>query len=1109
MWQWDTGRKVKIIPEENTTIDEVHFSNTYSQEAVVVIPETDGTTGDIIAEIPNILLQQFSPIKVYSVMRFENGEITTREKQFSIRERKKPSDYVYTEAEVRNYEALEKRIKNLEENGGNSSGGISEEKDPTVAEWAKQPKKPAYTADEVGAASKEEVKKLSEEIADIKENSTGGGSVVEPMEDDIPKVFFSEAIPQTKDDATTKFRYISKTKDVSGYAEFKAQGNSSMSFPKKNMTVKMYADEALEEKLKVDFKEWGKQSKHVYKANWIDLTHSRNIVSARLWADVVKSRSNYSALPELLRTSPNQGAVDGFPIKVYSKGVYQGRYTLNIPKDAWMTNMDKTLYNHCILCGENYSSGCFREAAMINGGDWSDEVHETVPTSIKTRWNEVISFVMNSTDEEFVANLENYFFVDSLIDYFVFGMVSCGLDAFGKNQLYFTYDGIKWIASMYDMDSTWGLYSNGNRFVPANYSRAEFEDFAGERMGNLLYIRLSELFYARIQARYRELKQGALSVTNIINHFERFTDIASLDLVKEDYASTTGGGKFTGIPLQDTNNIQQIRQFVIDRYSYCDEYIASLTPEGVIRATSVTLDKTTLSFADTTAQTIVATVEPSDTTEVLVWTSSDENIARVANGVVTPIMNGSAIITATVGSVSAKCEVVVNIRELTTYTITRNLTNCTSSNSATSILEGSAYEETITPNEGYMLEGASVTVTMNGSDITSTAYNNGKISISEVTGNIVISVESVAKVATLLYELPEPTTFDGSTTYIDTGVQLAKEDVDFTIIFSMDAKEWLGDSASVFTCASGESYYDGYAMHAGTRYVLRAYNKYLYLDNVPNRTDANPPSGFDRSKVAITRKAGTDIMSVKTSYLGSVVDYEVGGISWQSVESNLLIGCWQKSDGSRSHFWGGELYDFKVYDMVLSDEEILEHFAFYDESSNVYSLPEPTVFDGSAMYIDTGVRLFNTAKDFTLFFHADTSDTSNGNYYSVFYCYNDSGSFPGLVYQKTPSQNNYSYRGNDDDASKEYTSTKNPFSESVKGCVVCENGVITRIFSKVGDDVMAELEVKANSYTAIKKKVFLGCRMESTADRFWKGTIYDFKVYDRVLSDDEITALFE
>lgn len=566
---------------------------------------------------------------------------------------------------------------------------------------------------------------------------------VEPAYDDIPKVFFGDALPQTKTEIIMPFVYISKTKVIRGYVKIKAQGNSSLSYAKKNETAKMYEDEACETKLKIDFKGWGKQSKHVYKANWIDLTHARNVVSARIWADVVKSRADYMALPELLRTSPNQGAVDGFPVKVYSQGIYQGRYTLNIPKDAWMANMDDSLDEHCILCGEGYNSGCFREASM---SQWTDEVHDSRPSLITNRWLEIINFVMNSTDEEFKTNLENYFFVDSLIDYFIYGMVSCGLDAFGKNQLYFTYDGVKWIASMYDMDSTWGLYWNGSKFVSASYSREEFEDYVSQQAtgeGNLLYVRLVNLFHEEIKTRYEELKNGVLSIPNIINHFERFTDIAPLDLVKEDYASTTGSGIFTGIPSKDTNNIQQLRQFIIDRYAYCDEYFANLTPEVPVPCTGITLDKTALTFTDSTAQTITATVEPFNTTDKIVWTSSKNDVATVGNGVVTPVSNGSCTITATCGNVSATCNVTVNVEEeIVTYTITRNLTNCTSSSAVTSINEGSAHTETITPDSGYTLEGVTVTVSMGGVDISS-SFVDGVLTIASVTGNVVISVSAV------------------------------------------------------------------------------------------------------------------------------------------------------------------------------------------------------------------------------------------------------------------------------------------------------------------------------------------------------------------------------
>jgi hypothetical protein len=240
-----------------------------------------------------------------------------------------------------------------------------------------------------------------------------------------------------------------------------------------------------------------------------------------------------------------------------------------------MANMDDENPNHCILCGENYVSGCFRAEALIDGSDWTDEVHEVVPESIKNRWNEIIRFVMSSSDDEFKSNLSSYFDVTSLIDYHLYGLLNCGWDAFGKNQLYLTYDGRKWFATVYDMDYTWGLKFDGAGFwAPAEKTRAEYEDFKNGG-GNLLYIRLEENFAEEIGNRWNELKAGALSMPNIINRFERFTDIASSELVAEDYATTTAGGAFTGIMSKNTNNIQQIREYAAGRYGYVDLYVNS------------------------------------------------------------------------------------------------------------------------------------------------------------------------------------------------------------------------------------------------------------------------------------------------------------------------------------------------------------------------------------------------------------------------------------------------------------------------------------------------------------------------------------------------------
>ena len=545
-------------------------------------------------------------------------------------------DYVLTEADKQEIAGM------VEGTGGGAA--IDDTTPSTTTTYSSQKIEDELSAlNEANAAQDERLTTLEQ---------AGGIATVEPAEDDVPLLFYSKALPQTKTDTAMSITYVSKTlKREDADAETKAQGTSSLNYPKKNQTTKFSQA--------INFKGWGLQKKYCMKANWIDLTHARNIVSAQLWGDVVKSRANYLDLPELLRTSPNQGAVDGFPALVYADGVYQGRYTINIPKDAWMANMDKTLDNHCILCGENYVSGCFRAAANINGSDWSDEVHDTVPAAIKTRWNEIISFVMNSTDDEFVSGIGNYFYLDSLIDYYIFGVVSCGLDAFGKNQLYMTYDGQKWIASMYDMDSTWGLWWNGSSFVATDYARTEFQDFKdGE--GNLLYIRIEELFYEQIQSRWAELKDAVLSYANIMTRFERFIEIVPPHIVKEDYASTTGGGKLTGIPSQNTNHIQQIRSYVAARLPYADEWFASLTPVEEIPCTGITLDQTTLTFTSSGTQTLTATVTPSDTTDAVVWYSDDSSVATVSGGVVIAKANGSATITATCGEYSASCVVSVS-----------------------------------------------------------------------------------------------------------------------------------------------------------------------------------------------------------------------------------------------------------------------------------------------------------------------------------------------------------------------------------------------------------------------------------------------------------------
>ena len=91
-----------------------------------------------------------------------------------------------------------------------------------------------------------------------------------------------------------------------------------------------------------------------------------------------------------------------------------------------------------------------------------------------------------------------------------------------------------------------------------------------------------------------------------------------------------------------------------------------------------------------------------------------------------------------------------------TFTVTNTLSNCASSNASASIGINERYTATITANSGYTLDGATISVTMGGTDITATAYNGGAISIPAVTGNIVITIAAAEKVKVNLFNKDDP-----------------------------------------------------------------------------------------------------------------------------------------------------------------------------------------------------------------------------------------------------------------------------------------------------------------------------------------------------------------
>lgn len=364
---------------------------------------------------------------------------------------------------------------------------------------------------------------------------------------DIPKVYFEGDISNMgskQDVRKILLKYESSSINFETYASIKIQGTSSVFYDKKNYNITLYNDEELNEKNKIDVG-WGKQSKYCLKANWIDKTHARNIITAQLASEI---QSKYN----LFENTPNNGVIDGFPIEVYINGEFLGIYTWNIPKDAWMFNMDEENEDHIVFASEGWKdSNLFK--AEAEWGDYSIEVGNETDKEFE-KLNRLIEFVNQSSDKEFKNKFKEYLDFDATINYLIIMEFALLDDNVAKNMLLATYDGKIWYPTLYDLDTSWGT----------NYDGLSLLDY--KKMDNWLrsklWSRMIENYPKEISERYFELRNDILTKEHILELFENFDNkIPSETFEKENV-------RWQNIPGYD---IKQIEEFLDTRIPLMDK----------------------------------------------------------------------------------------------------------------------------------------------------------------------------------------------------------------------------------------------------------------------------------------------------------------------------------------------------------------------------------------------------------------------------------------------------------------------------------------------------------------------------------------------------------
>lgn len=343
------------------------------------------------------------------------------------------------------------------------------------------------------------------------------------------------------------FKLIDGTRTVSGYANTKWQGDSSLSYPKKAYRIKTFEDEAMTKKL--SFKpnpEWGAGSKWNLKAYYTDSLLGRDAVNAKIGGAIWATEKS---IPQQLIGTNNFGFIDGFPILVYVNGEFNGVYSFNIPKGDYgsgVTAIEGAKYTDATKYTKLPEGG-----VKLDGTDFDMVAPDEASDEIKKQINDLITFVSTSSDDDFKAKLNDYLDKESAIDYWIFCHLIDDGDAWGKNQQLLTYDGKRFFIHPYDLDVSYGNQYDGS--LTGGHDNLLMPD-------NLLFKRLATLFATDIKKRYAELRSW-LTPTYVLDQYRHWVSAVGEDNYEKEYQKWGN----------DKSDFNYLKSQVYKAFKICDQ----------------------------------------------------------------------------------------------------------------------------------------------------------------------------------------------------------------------------------------------------------------------------------------------------------------------------------------------------------------------------------------------------------------------------------------------------------------------------------------------------------------------------------------------------------
>lgn len=314
-----------------------------------------------------------------------------------------------------------------------------------------------------------------------------------------------------------RMEWIEPMRTITGYAKLAWQGDSSLNLEKKNYKFKLFSDEGFTKKLKFKpYPEFYKSNSFHLKANFTNRYLINNGYNAEMYRQFIFANDT---APQKLIDASHQGMISSRPVLVYLNSQFMGVYTVNTKKGSDLYNTDEKDKNQIAIQSNGGEGARWTKAVGLTFGETAGcdfEIESDNNEAVEPAVSRLATFIVNSSDDDFKKNLNQYFNVKSLLDYIIFADMIINTDGIHtKNTTYVTYDAKTWYILPYDLDSALGSYWDPTKPQDPDTS------VVGQLNTNLLK-RVYQLFRDELKQRVAELRAaGVLDKSKWFNEWEK------------------------------------------------------------------------------------------------------------------------------------------------------------------------------------------------------------------------------------------------------------------------------------------------------------------------------------------------------------------------------------------------------------------------------------------------------------------------------------------------------------------------------------------------------------------------------------------------------------